>query len=162
METQCECEEQGWDEQAAMVNQALMTLPIVVGGWALLKYRPAKLLLYLPGAVAFMTVWRKYICARCQYYGQPCSTMFGVMTARMMPRDESKALDRNAMVADFAFLGVLALLPLPQVLKRFRLAVLYLLSIGVGMGSILKNSCGRCGNEFCPMKDVREKVLGAE
>lgn len=160
METMCECEETGWDEQSAMVNQALMSLPIAIGAWALLRYRPAKLLLYVPGAIAFMTVWRKYICARCQYYGQPCSTMLGVMTARMMPRDETGELDRNAMIADFAFLGALALIPLPQVLKKFSLAVLYLGSIAVGMGSILQNACGRCGNTFCPMKDVREKVLG--
>lgn len=29
----------------------------------------------------------------CRYYGQKCSTLLGIMTARMMPRDEGKALD---------------------------------------------------------------------
>jgi len=38
------------------------------------------------------TAWRRFVCARCRYYGQKCSTLLGIMTARMMPRDEGKAL----------------------------------------------------------------------
>jgi hypothetical protein len=149
-----------WDRQGAVRNQVLMWLPHIVGAFAIAKHRPCKLLYYVPGVVAFYTWWRRFVCARCRYYGRPCSTMLGVMTARMMPRDEAKALDRNTMIADFAFLGALWLIPLPQALKSFKTAILYLGSLAGITGSILSDACGRCGNEFCPMKDVRDNLMG--
>jgi len=149
-----------FDTGSAWVNQVLMTSPIILGALALARHRRWKLLVYLPASAAFVTVWRKFICARCRYYGEPCSTMLGVFTAAMMPRDEVRELDRNAMIADFAFIGALALFPLPQVLRSRRLAAAYLISVMAGMSSILLNACGRCGNGFCPMKDLRRSLTG--
>lgn len=148
-----------WDEKSAMLNQGLMSLPILIGGYAIAKSRPRRLVVYLSAVIAFMTYWRRFICARCQYYGQPCSTMLGVMTAHMMPRDETKQLDRNAMIADFAFIGLLTMMPLRDALKRKGLGLLYVASVAAGLGAILTNACERCGNDFCPMKDVRARIM---
>jgi hypothetical protein len=106
-----------WDMQSAVVNQVLMSAPALIGAVALARYRRRKLLIFLPAAIAFLTVWRRYTCARCRYYGQACSTLLGVATARMMPRDTTKELDRQTMQLDFAFLGAVMLIPLRQVLK---------------------------------------------
>lgn len=107
-----------WDRNSAIVNQVLMGIPVAIGAQAIARYRPLKLIYYLPGVVLLVTAWRRFVCARCQYYGKECSTLLGISTARMMPRDEEKALDRNTMMADFTYMGVLALIPLPQVLKK--------------------------------------------
>ena len=64
------------------------------------------------------------------------------------------------MIADFAFIGALVMLPLPQVLKSFRVAALYLASAAATVGAILFNACPRCGNDFCPMKDLSRAVGG--
>lgn len=153
------CEEHSpWDRNSAVVNQVLMGVPVVIGTLAIARQKPLKLIYYLPGVLLVMTVWRRFVCARCRYYGQECSTLLGIATARMMPRDEEKALGRNAMIVDFTLLGLLAIIPLPQVLKRSRLAVLYLLSLAAFSTVILFNACGRCGNEFCPMKGLEKKV----
>jgi hypothetical protein len=150
-----------FDRKSALTNQVLFSMPVAIGAYAIARYKPRKLPLFLAALAAFGTVWRRFICARCQYYGQECSTMLGVMTARMMPRDESRQLDRNAMIADFAFIGALALMPIPQVLKRFKLTVLYFSAVAASMGRILFNACDRCGNEFCPMKDLNKAISGA-
>ena len=147
-----------WDRNSAIVNQVLMGIPVAIGTRAIARYRPLKLIYYLPGVVLLVTAWRRFVCARCRYYGKECATLLGIATARMMPRDEEKALDRNTMFADFTFIGVLALIPLPQVLKRSRLAVPYLLSLAAFFFAILFNACGRCGNDFCPMKDLEKGV----
>lgn len=152
--------ESPWDHAGAVRNQVLMGAPLLVGSYAVAKHRPGKLLYYIPAAALFVTYWRRFVCARCQYYGQECSVMLGVMTARMMPRDESKPLDRNTMIADFAYIGALWLLPVPQARKSGRLAALYLLSVASGLLAILLGACGRCGNEFCPMKDLRKRLVG--
>ena len=151
----CETE---WDRGAAVRNQVLMGAPVLVGSYAIAKQRPARLLLFLPAVMVFVTYWRRFICARCRYYGRECSTMLGVMTARIMPRDDSRALGRNAMIADFAYIGALSLFPLPQVLKSRRLAALYLLSTAAGATAILVGACPKCGNEFCPMKDLSNRI----
>lgn len=158
------CERVGspWDRDRAAVNQALMGLPILIGTIALAKYRARKLLVYIPAVVGFLTVWRKWVCARCQYYGTECSTLLGIVTARMMPRDETRELDRNAMIADFAIMGAIMTMPLRQVLRKPSLAIAYLVATGAGMSSILLNACGKCGNEFCPMKDLRKVVVREE
>jgi hypothetical protein len=148
-----------WDTAGAVRNQLLMSVPIVLGAVALWRYRARKLLVYIPAVVYFMTGWRRYVCARCQYYGRECSTLLGVATARMMPRDESRELDRNAMALDLAFIGALVALPLRQVLKSPKLAAVYMAASAGGMGAILYGACGKCGNEFCPMKDLRAKII---
>ncbi|MBU1672569.1 MAG: hypothetical protein KKF41_03905 [Actinobacteria bacterium] len=161
MECDMECgvtEVTPWDRSSAVRNQVLMSAPVVLGAWAIARHRPRRLLLYLPAAVAFMTLWRRWVCARCRYYGRECSTMLGVMTARMMPRDEEHALDRQTMMVDFAFIGALALIPLPSALKRPRLALAYLASLAAGLTAVVLDACPRCENEFCPMKDVRRSL----
>ena len=157
-----EAQESPWTPMGSTINSSLMMLPTVVGSWALWKHKRRKLLTFQLLAVVFMTAWRRLICARCRYYGKPCSTWLGVVTSKMMDRDESKELDRNAMIADFAYIGLLVLYPLPQVLKSFRLTVLYLLSTLLGFGNILTRACDRCGNEFCPMKDLYRRIFTAE
>jgi hypothetical protein len=147
-----------WDRNSAVVHQVLMGVPVAIGVQAIARYKPLKLAYYLPGVILLVTTWRRFVCARCRYYGNECSTLLGIATARMMPRDEERALDRNTMFVDFAFMVALALIPLPQVLKRSRLAVLYLLSLAAFFFAILFNACGRCGNDFCPMKDLEKAV----
>jgi hypothetical protein len=140
--------------KAAITNQVLMAAPVAVGTAALWRFRRRKLLLYLPAAAAFFTVWRRYVCARCQYYGTECSTMLGVLTEKMMPKDETKSLDRNMMVVDFIYMGALMMIPMRQVFRRPLTALAYFGLTAAGFGSIFLNSCSRCGNEFCPMKDL--------
>lgn len=161
VEISCGCgDDSPWDRESATLNQALMGLPVLIGSLAMAKYGRRKLLYYIPGVALFLTCWRRFTCARCRYYGRECSTMLGIMTARMMPPDEGKPLDRNAMYADFAFIGLLSILPLPQVFKRLSLGVLYLAAVAAGFSAILFNACGRCGNDFCPMKDLHRVVAG--
>lgn len=149
-----------WDRASAIRNQALMSLPIALGTFALARYRARKLLVFLPAVAAFLTVWRKFVCARCRYYGRECSTLLGIATARMMPRDTEHELGRSEMVWDFAFIGALLLMPLRQVLKSGILTVAYLGSAAASLAAILFDACGRCENEFCPMKDVRSAITG--
>jgi hypothetical protein len=156
---ECEAARDQWDRSSAIRNQVLMLLPMPIGAWAIARFKPRKLPAYVAGVVAFFTVYRRFTCARCQYYGRECSTMLGIITAAMMPRSQ-KPLDRAGMTVDLALLGALAMVPLPQVFRRRWLTLLYLASLGAGTGAILFTACGRCGNDFCVMKDVRRSITG--
>ena len=147
-----------WDRGCAALNQVVMGIPVAIGTYAIAKHRPRKLLYFIPGAAALLTLSRRFVCARCRYYGMECSTFLGVFTSMIWPRDESRPLDRKTMMADFALMGLLSLAPLPQVFKESRLTLLYVTSLFSAVSSILFNSCWRCGNRFCPMKDISRKI----
>jgi hypothetical protein len=149
-----------WDMKSAVANQVLLCLPFPIGVYALWKHKPWKLPLFVGGAVAFLTVCRRYACARCRYYGRECSTLLGIATARMMRPNTDRELDRRAMAADFAFVGAVVMIPLPEALKSLRLAALYLGACAAAVGAILLNACPRCGNDFCPMKDLSDLLVG--
>lgn len=142
------------------LNTALMVSHMVIGSWAIIKNKPRKFPAYQVLCWVFLTAWRRFICARCRYYGQPCAAWYGVLTAYLMPRDESRDLDRRAMTADFSYITLLILYPLPQVLKSFRMSLLYICSVLVGYGNIIYRACGKCENEFCPMKDWNRALKG--
>lgn len=142
-----------------VINQLLMLVGLVVGIYAVKKYKPRKLPVCIALSATFFTVGRYFTCARCQYCGQPCATMMGVMAARVMPKNESKVLSRNNIVFDFILLYAFVFSVLPQTLKSRKIALLFMASLLGCMGSLLCNSCGKCGNDFCPMKDLRKAIL---
>jgi hypothetical protein len=147
-----------FNRRNAMVNQVFFSTPTVIALYAIAKYKPRKLPIFLAGNAALYTVMRRLVCARCQYYGQPCSTMLGIMTAKMMPRDESKALDRNGIYADFAVMFALGFYAAPQIDKSLKLSLIYHASVVAAFGAVLFNACGKCGNDFCPMKDLHKAI----
>lgn len=146
------------DRVRATINTGLMGTAMAIGGVAMALYKPWKLILFVPGVVGLMTWGRKFVCARCVYYGKTCSTLLGVWTAAIMPRDEEREIDRETMFVDLGILGLLAVMPLPQVLKNRKLAVLYFAALALCSGRLLTSSCPSCANDFCPMKDVQAMV----
>jgi len=161
----CSCEGQSGvsdeDMVRATINTGLMGAAMAIGGAAIARYKPVKLLLFVPGVVGLMTWWRKFVCARCVYYGKTCSTLLGVWTSKIMPRDEERELDRETMTVDLALIGLLAVMPLPQVMRSRKLAALYFATLGLAFGRLLSLSCPGCANEFCPMKDLHGIVTGS-
>jgi len=161
----CSCEGRSQvpaeDRLRAGINTGLMGASMAIGAAAIARYKPIKLLLFVPGVIALATWWRKFVCARCVYYGRTCSTLLGVWTSKILPRDEERELDRDAMIVDLAFIGLLAAMPLPQVMRNRKLAALYFAALALGSGRVLFLSCPTCANEFCPMKDLHGMVTGS-
>ncbi|RJP27734.1 MAG: hypothetical protein C4536_13555 [Actinobacteria bacterium] len=147
-----------FDRKNAILNHVFSSMPAAIALYAIAKYKPRKLPVFLAANTILSTVMRRFVCARCQYYGQPCSTMLGIWTAKIMPRDGSKKLDRNAIIADMVFMTAMLTYASPQIFKHYKIAVLYMASVFALWVRLLFNACGRCGNDFCPMKDVRKVI----
>ncbi len=150
--------ENPFDRRRAIVNQVFFSMPAVIDLYAIAKYKPRKLPFFLAGNAAIYTLMRRFVCARCRYYGQPCSTMLGIMTSKIMPRDENRKLDRNVMIVDLAVIFGLGFYAMPQLNKSLKLALVRNAFAIAAIGSILSNACPKCGNDFCPMKDVRKAI----
>ena len=153
-ELQCQVENP-FTLKGAMINTVFYFMPEVIGVYAIAKYKPRKLPLFIAVNVGLNTVMRRFVCARCQYYGQPCMTMHGIMTAKMMSRNESKPLEGNAIVRDTVILISLGLYTAPQILKSYKLAALCLASLIAYTYIFLFSGCRKCGNDFCPFNQKR-------
>jgi hypothetical protein len=147
-----------FDRKQAIINRVFFSMPPVIGLYAIAKYKPSKLPLFLALNAAVYLGMRPFVCARCQYYGQPCATMLGVMTSKITPRDDSKPLDRNMMLVDLALIFALGFYAAPQVNKSRKLALVSNLAGLAAFAAVLFSACGKCGNEFCPMKGVRKAI----
>lgn len=154
MQRSADMAEAPWDRQTAMRNTTVLALPFLVATYALVRERPRKLLLFLPLVAFFLTGWRRFVCARCRYYGQECVTMLGILTERMMPPDEERPLDRNAMLADFAYVGFMMTVPMRQILKRPVTAILFAFLLLLAVFVVQSRACPVCENDFCPLKQL--------
>jgi hypothetical protein len=148
-----------WDQRNAMVNTVFFLMPFLTGSYAIAKYKPRKLPFFLGAYAAFLTLGRRRICARCQYCGQECALIFGILTAKIMSCDKTRHFSRKDLYINFALLAAIESIPQPQVFKSRKLALLFYAFVVTRLGAVLFNACAKCGNDFCPTKDLHKAIL---
>jgi hypothetical protein len=145
-----ECAESPWPHGTGYITTALFGMPGLMGAYALLKKAPLRLPVFAGIWAAIVTVVRKIICCRCDYYGTECSTLMGKWTAMIYEKDEEHPLTTEAFYVDFGLIGASILFPLPQVKKMgARYLATYLF---VTLGSLLairQLACSRCPIDVC-------------
>jgi hypothetical protein len=118
---------------------------------ALLKENRRKLPIYGGLWAALATVARRDICARCPYYGEYCSTLFGKVTPLMFPRSD-KPLTTQGFYWDLALLPAIFLYPVPEVFRvSKRLFAAYLAAWALYLTTMYNLACKRCPLEACPV-----------
>ncbi len=144
--------ENPWPPGTAYITTASLAVPAVMGLYALLKKGPRRLPLFVSLWVAIGTVVRQLVCCRCEYYGTECSTLMGLWTARILPRDEEGSLAPEAFQLDFLLIGASVAYPLPQVKAMGgRYLAAYLASVVSGAAVLRALGCSRCPNTVCFM-----------
>ncbi|HEY5531554.1 MAG TPA: hypothetical protein VIK22_06100 [Candidatus Anoxymicrobiaceae bacterium] len=134
------------------MTTALFQAPALLGTYALLKKAPLRLPVFGAIWVAIVTVVRKVICCRCEYYGKDCSTIMGKWTAMLYDKDEEHPLTKEAFYLDFGLVGASILFPLPQVRKMgTRYLALYLAVSLASAAGIRHLACRYCPNTVCFM-----------
>ena len=147
-----ETTESPWPPGTGTKTTVLFGLPAVLGTWALLRKAPRRLPLYVGLWLAIMTVARKYVCCRCDYYGQECSTLMGKWTAMIYEKDEENPLTTEAFYMDFALIGASVLFPLPQVRKMGKFYLLLYIAAALGSSlAVRQMACKYCPNAVCFM-----------
>ncbi len=122
-----------------------------LGTRALRRGSRIKLPLYGAAWAALTTVARRDICARCPYYGEYCSTLFGKITPLIWPRSD-KPLVKQGFYWDLALLPLLFILPLPEVWHDSEAGLAaYLAAWGLFLAAMYELACRRCPLEACPV-----------
>ncbi len=141
-----------WASRVSTLTSLTFIPIILLAFYILVQTSVVKLLVWLALFAVFAYPLRTLICARCPYYGQRCSTLYGVTVPRMFKKQEGKSM-RLGLWLDVVFFCLLLLIPLPDVwrLGGFLLLLLWVGVFALMMGTITRIACSVCPLTFCPI-----------
>ena len=144
-----------WPVYVSFVTTASGLPAVALAVHTLLKEKPRKLPVYGALWATLVTISRKDICARCPYYGEYCSTLFGKITPLMFPHSD-KPLTTQGFYWDLALLPALILYPMPEILRTSRrLLAAHLAGWVLYLATMYNLACKRCPLEACPVPRPR-------
>lgn len=128
---------------------AVPLFTVLVGFW---KTQPFMILIYLLWIATHISLVYRFLCSHCPHYGAydgktQCLYLWGVPPV-YKARPGAQSGFEKAMV--MALLGVSILFPTFWLFKNPELLVIYLLSIGVLLSTMMRYECTRCVHETCP------------
>jgi len=140
-----------WGRYTGILTGIPMTLIAVLAVYILGKTSFMALAVWLVLLFIFAVPLRYLICARCPYYGQPCSTMMGVLVPRIFKKQEGKSMVPGLWL-DVVFFLLLFFIPLPYAWRGFGWpgALIWVNAILFGFLLHTRFGCARCPFTFCP------------
>jgi len=143
----------------------LTTLPFVVmfclGFFILFNTSTITLIVWLAVVVLSIVPGRYFLCARCPYYGQNCSTRFGRLVPYLFKKIEGKSM-KAGLWLDLTEMFLLFVIPLPF---AWRLGGIVLLLFWIGanflsFGALTRIACPSCDLSFCPIGRIGGAIWG--
>jgi hypothetical protein len=129
-------------EQAVLIAAGLALL--ASGARAVLRNRPRWFPIWLAGLIAWATIPKYFICARCENYGKPCDFYYGGRyAARLFPKQD-KPFNAAGYFAEGASLSVFNFLPAIAARRDPLSLALYALAAGVFQATLVKVCCIDC------------------
>jgi hypothetical protein len=149
-----------WGRYAGILTGIPMILIAVLAVYILGKTSFTALVVWLLLLFVFAVPLRYLICARCPYYGQPCSTMVGVLIPRMFKKKQEGKSMVIGLWLDVAFFLLLFFIPLPYAWRGFGWpgALIWVNAIIFGFSIHTRFGCARCPFTFCPINKAARMV----
>lgn len=140
-----------WGHHVGILTGIPLILMTILAVYILGKTSNMALIVWLLLLFVFAVPLRYLICARCPYYGQPCSTVVGVLIPRLFNKQEGKSMVLGLWL-DVAFFLLLFLIPLPYAWNGlgWPMALLWINAIVIGFLVLTRFGCTRCPFTFCP------------
>ena len=160
----CECEESMIQDGVACPRTApwspwvsrwmrLVFLPmIVLPIYVLAQTNIWKLIAWLVVLFILLVPLRYFVCARCPYYGQACSTDFGRLVTKFFRKQEGKSM-RLGLWLDVVFFTALCLIPLPEVWELGGVLMIlgWFAVFFIVFAALTRLACRTCPLTFCPI-----------
>lgn len=166
--TGCTCAEE-WPnadarEQAVLIGSGLVL--ILAGGRAILRNKPRWLPIWIAGLLAWATIPKYFICARCENYGKPCDFMYGGKYAARFFKKQDKPFNAAGYFAEGASLSVFEFLPAIAARRDPKALLAYAFAGLVFQAALIKICCIDCVRfardpwkaKYCPTYILVEKA----
>ena len=138
--------------QLGLLILGIYILAVEAGVW-IIPYVVLLILLY--------SVFRYYICTRCEYYGRHCPSLgLGIYTSWIFPQQEGKSI--NLPVGILAILSWLAVFfyPIPWLINNIPLLIVYLILLVSFFSVKFYTGCRYCRIDVCPLGPMSRKMFG--
>ena len=140
-----------WPKHVSFITTGSALPAAAMALHALLRENPRRLPVYGGLWAALTTVARRDICARCPYYGEYCSTLFGRITPLMWRRSDN-AMTTQGFYWDLILLPAIFLYAAPEVWRRSRrFFAAYMAAWAFYLTIMYRLACRRCPLEACPV-----------
>ncbi|MFP4475704.1 MAG: hypothetical protein ACLFOY_09080 [Desulfatibacillaceae bacterium] len=130
----------------------LMFLPLVAVAVVVLAQTSVwKLLVWLLVLWALLVPLRYFVCARCPYYGDYCSSLFGKTTPFVFRKQHGSM--KVGLWMDVVAVAILFVLPIPDMFRYGGIAtlMLWLALFGMAFLILFRVACRPCPFTFCPI-----------
>jgi hypothetical protein len=117
---------------------------VVSGGFAVARHRRRWLPLWTAGLLAWATVPKYYICARCENYGKPCDFFYGGRYAARLFKKQDRPFGASGYFAEGTSLAVFQFLPVIAARQDPRALAPYLLSGAAFQALLVRFCCMDC------------------
>ena len=141
-----------WSPRVSTMTSLTFIPILLLALYILAQASVFKLFIWLLLFAIFAYPLRYLICARCPYYGQSCSTLYGRTVPRMFKKQDGKSMVFGLWF-DVLFFLALFLIPLPDVwrLGGFLLLLLWVGAFTLMIGTVTRIACTVCPLTFCPI-----------
>jgi hypothetical protein len=134
----------------------MAAIPLVTGGLAIYGRSSGWLAAYVVSAVGFLGLIYRFFCTHCPHYTREGRTtqcmFFWGMPKFFSPRPGPlSGLEKTVTLAASA---AILLFPVPWLLAKPGLLIIYILSLGIFAASMVRQECRRCLHFDCPANRV--------
>ena len=142
---------------------------LAYGGYVVARRKPKWLPLWLAALITWFTACKYLICARCEYYGQPCDFYYlGSLAAKLFKPQPDKTLDTAGIIAEGASVTILQFLPVLAALRKPKMLLMFLTLLGINQATQMQVCCRRCiqystdpwKRDTCPTYKLAQKIYG--
>ncbi len=138
--------------QLGLLILGIYILAVEAGVW-IVPYVVLLILLY--------SVFRYYLCTRCEYYGTHCPSFgLGIYTSRIFPQQEGKSINIPVGAVDILSFFVVLFYPIPWLVNSIPLLILYLILLVSFFAVKSYTGCRYCNKDFCPLSTMSRKMFG--
>ena len=137
----------GWPQAVASEQVILGSAAalFVLAGWrAIARNRPRWLKVWLAGLLAWATIPKYFICARCENYGKSCDFFYGGRYAARLFKKSDKEFNAAGYFAEGSSLGLFQFMPLIAARRDPKALAFYLLAAGLFQAALVKICCIDC------------------
>jgi hypothetical protein len=137
-----------------------VALPVFIGSVAIIRHSFWWFLLYI-GIIAggVLGLWYQFICTGCPYYKQSadgCKCMFIWGLPRFYSA-KNRPYRLHELILGYGGLGLVFVYPFLWLIFRPLLLVLYVLSLGLFVLTVVRYECPRCAHTNCPLNKASEQ-----
>jgi len=136
-------------------------LPLIIGSVAIIRHSFWWFLFYLVViAGGIFGLWYQFICPGCPYYKQStdtCKCMFLWGIPRFYSA-KNRPYKLYELILGYFGIGIVFIYPFLWLVFQPLLLILYLLSLGLFILTVVRYECKRCGHKGCPFYKPPKKA----